>query len=76
MASPNPQDQWAELCDEFRAAQDRTLEAMRRAFSGGKMMSAEAAEGINRARAAEEKIKKRMDEFMEGQFPGSRRRGK
>lgn len=56
--------EWALLCEEFQAAQERTLAAMRAAFRSGRFASAEAMQKITEAEAAVDEIRRRMDEFI------------
>lgn len=42
MAAPYPDNEWADLCEEFRAAQEKESEAIDRAFSQGRIASSDA----------------------------------
>jgi hypothetical protein len=64
MSDPNLAEQWAELCEEFRAVQARVLDAMKHAFGADRFISAQGADEINRAAEAEAEVRKRMDDFL------------
>jgi hypothetical protein len=56
--------QWAELCKEFRSAQDSTFSATQRVFRQGQFASPRDLADLNTAKAAEDEARRRLDAFI------------
>jgi hypothetical protein len=67
MSDKSPEEMWYEMCDEWQAARKHTSDAYRKAFKNG-WLQEEGVELLNKAHAAEDKIKKKMDEFIKKMF--------
>jgi len=64
MSSDDFDQQWAELCKEFRSAQDDTYSATLRVFRQGQFASARDFADLNKAREAEDDVRRRLDAFI------------
>jgi hypothetical protein len=64
MASDDFDQQWDMLCKEFRAAQDDTFTATLRVFRQGQFASARDIADLNKAKEAEDEVRRRVDAFI------------
>jgi hypothetical protein len=64
MSTDDFDEQWAELCKEFRSAQDGTFAATLRVFRQGQFASPRDLAELNKAKEAEDEARRRMDAFI------------